>query len=134
MQEADTKNWWKISLKVEEMTSPSDFHDQLKRHLDDSEYVLIYQADVKTTHAVYVQCYNSELKMVTCMNSLGLKDELPRIELDKVQRLYKVTCKGVEDNNIGNKTKRIIDKPEAKSKSKPRPNKNGKRNWHQDCH
>ena len=86
--------------------------------MDDSEYVLIYQADEKTTHAVYVQCYNSELKMVTCMNSLGLKDELPRIELNKVQRLYKVTCKGVEDNNISNITKRSIVKLRVRVKVK----------------
>ena len=75
---------------------------QFKRYLDVSEYVLIYQADVKTTHAVYVQCYNSVIKIVTCMNSMGQEDELPRIELNKVQRLYKVTCTAIEDNNIGN--------------------------------
>ena len=103
MQEAISKNWWKINLIVKEIISSSDFHDQLKRYLDVSEYVLIYQADdVKTTHAVYVQSYNSVIKIVTCMNSMGQKDELPRIELNKVQRLYKVTCTAIEDNNIGN--------------------------------
>ena len=89
LQENKTKMWWDIAVKVEEILQKMQ-HDELKKNMEFFEHVLVYKPGV--LHSVYVDKYNPNNKMVTCINSFGGFNPNPRVELKDVVKLYRISC------------------------------------------
>ena len=76
-------------------------HDIELRKLNQNEYVLVYKyGPAGELHTVYVHKYDASTKMVECINSHGLKDQYPSIQLHDIVKLYRVTCSGVDATTV----------------------------------
>ena len=88
----------KIDEVLEILTSQQ--HDIELRKLNQNEYVLVYQYSPNSLHTVYVHKYNASTQMVECINSHGLKDQYPSIQLHDIVKLYRVTCSAVDATTV----------------------------------
>ena len=71
-------------------------HDSELRKLKENEYVLVFKYGRRSLHMVYVDKYDASTQMVECINSHGKKDQRPRIHLQDIVKLYRVTCTAVD--------------------------------------
>ena len=71
-------------------------HDSELQKLKQNEYVLVYEYSPQSLHTVYVDKYNAATKIVECINSHGQNNQRPRIHLQKIVKLYRVTCTAVD--------------------------------------
>ena len=92
--EENTKRWFEVKIDdVKEI--PEDHHDSELRKFNQNEYVLVYGDSTQSLHTVYVDEYDASAKMVKCINSHGHLDPYPSIPLQKIVKLYRVTCTAV---------------------------------------
>ena len=71
-------------------------YDSELRKLKQNEYVLVYDNSPQSLHTVYVDKYDASKKIVKCLNSHGKKDQRPRIRLQDIVKLFRVTCTAVD--------------------------------------
>ena len=61
-----------------------------------NEYVLVYKYKGQSLHTVYVDKYDASAKIVECINSHGQSYQFPRIGLQDIVKLYRVTRTAVD--------------------------------------
>ena len=111
LQEDQTKTWYVVTPNVSEVP-PEDQEEMLREmkeineegEMKECELVLNYYSQPGMMHAVYVDRYIKNKKIVKCVNSAGQIDPYLRVPLKDVLNLYKVTCSAVvatrnNDNN-----------------------------------
>ena len=97
--EGKSKKWFRVNIDdVLEISIQQ--HDSELRKLKQNEYVLVYEYRGQDLHTVYVYKYDAATKMVECINSHGLKDQRPRIHLQDIVKLYRVTCTAVDATTV----------------------------------
>ena len=57
------------------------------------EFALVYDHG---RHCVYVNSYDKQVKRVTCINSWGMLDPNPELDLGDIHSLYRVNCSTVD--------------------------------------
>ena len=95
-----SKRWfW---LKIDDVLEiPTQQHNTELGKLKQNEYVLVYKYDpAGDLHTVYVHKYDASTQMVECINSHGLKDQYPSIQLQDIVALYRVTCSAVDATTV----------------------------------
>ena len=61
------------------------------------EFALVYDPFHNNgLHSVYVESYNQQVKKVTCINSWGMVDPNPELDLIDIDSLYRVNCSTVD--------------------------------------
>ena len=110
LQENQTKTWYVVTPNVSEVP-PEDQEEMLREmkevneegEVKECELVLNYYSQPGMMHAVYVDRYIKNKKIVKCVNSAGQIDPYLRVPLKDVLNLYKVTCTAVvATRNNGN--------------------------------
>ena len=102
LQEDQTKTWYVVTPHVSEVP-PEDQEEMLREmkevneegEIKECELVLNYYSQPGMMHAVYVDRYIENKKIVKCVNSAGQIDPYLRVPLKDVLNLYKVTCTAV---------------------------------------
>ena len=62
LQDRKKKNWWDVTLSVEEIPS-GQYPEELGENMENFEYVLVYKHGGAILHAVYVFSYNSKKRI-----------------------------------------------------------------------
>ena len=84
-------------MKIDDVLEiPGPNHECELKKLKQNEYVLVYEYKANDLHTVYVDKYNESAKIVKCINSHGPKDQRPKIALQDIVKLYRVTCTAVD--------------------------------------
>ena len=92
-----SKQWFRVKID-DVLEIPVQNHESELKKLKQNEYVLVYEfkAGSRDLHTVYVDKYNESAKIVKCINSHGPKDQRPKIGLQDIVKLYRVTCTAVD--------------------------------------
>ena len=98
LKEENSNKWFDV--KIEDVLEISSHqHDSELRKLKHNEYVLVYKYNPnnpRSLHTVYVDKYDASTQMVKCINSHGKSNQSPKIHLQNIVKLYRVTCTAVD--------------------------------------
>ena len=102
LKEENSNKWFDVKIEVV-LEISSHQHDSELRKLKHNEYVLVYKYNPnnpRSLHTVYVDKYDASTQIVECINSHGQSNQSPKIPLQDIVKLYRVTCTAVDATTV----------------------------------